>query len=631
MSFGQKVYRTLKGGFTAVGVVTVSGACLGYLFSQRSKDVLDVVPGIKKNKLPKEFILELDLDRFKIVEASPKGPLDMLQSGAIKSINVREAVDGIQAAGNDVRVKGFLATGSGGLMGMAQVQEIRDAVSEFNRRKEGKAQSVYFAEEWDKMLPCYFASAFNKVGMQPSGISCFTGFAVTVPFMRSLLDKYNIHPWFLTREEYKNAAAMFTESTFSQHHQQSLEELLKSFSSQVIGGVAELRKVSESAVRSVMDASPMSAMQVLEGKLIDKTMYRDEVYDELQGGNLPRVSLKEYKKSIDKEAKKSKKKEKSKSKVAIVTGVGAIVTGWGSGNSQSPSIAAGKIVKDLQEIRRTPEIKAVVLRLDTPGGSAVASDAIRREIVKVRESGRPVIVSMGNVAASGGYYIATGADKIIAHPGTLTGSIGVIVGKFNLKGLLDDNGVNAETISIGKNAQILLPFNGVDSDQEAIANKLIDGIYEDFVGKVCEARKMDKERGFEVAKGRVWSGLEGLELGLVDKLGGMSVAVEEAIGSAGLSPDVVSVVDFPPPKKPIAQLMEALSDSDGYGPGGVPAAIVSMLLGATPWGMLRGSASQSTVGLPGSEALGGLNPLTGGSGFLMWSLDAICAHEGINK
>ncbi|DBA72260.1 TPA: hypothetical protein ACH3X2_010646 [Trebouxia sp. C0005] len=252
----------------------------------------------------------------------------------------------------------------------------------------------------------------------------------------------------------------------------------------------------------------------------------------------------------------------SKPQVAVITATGIIVSGTSApGLRQQKQIASRELGRELQKARHDPKVKAVVLRIDSPGGSAVGSDAIYQEVVKVQQAGKPVVVSMGNLAASGGYYISASADKIVAQPGTITGSIGVAFGKFNASQALKDQGINVDTVAVGRNATAQSLFHDFTKEQRRQVNVLMDRTYGHFLSRVSAGRNMTLSETRQVAKGRVWTGEAALQHGLVDQLGGLTDAVHLAKQQAGLSQedDAVEVVDFPPPKSFIQLLREALS------------------------------------------------------------------------
>lgn len=261
--------------------------------------------------------------------------------------------------------------------------------------------------------------------------------------------------------------------------------------------------------------------------------------------------------------------DKSKPQVAVITATGIIVSGTSApGLRQQKQIGSSELGRELQKARHDPKVKAVVLRVDSPGGSAVGSDAIYQEVVKVQQAGKPVVVSMGNLAASGGYYISASADKIVAQPGTITGSIGVAFGKFNASQALKDQGINVDTIAVGKNATAQSLFHDFTKEQRRQVNVLMDRTYGHFLSRVSVGRNMTLSETRKVAKGRVWTGEDALQHGLVDQLGGLADAVCLAKQQAGLSQedDAVEVVDFPPPKSFIQLLREALSKQpQGFG------------------------------------------------------------------
>jgi len=429
----------MERGFAIVGIIatTAAGLAVYSLYSYRKK-----LPGIIGSdmmstrqpivsKLPKEFLLHLDLDQTSISDY-PLSRWGSFLSQGTTSMTLRSVVQTIEEATNDDRVKGFVTTGCGDLNGLGSIQELRSAVLKFNEAKK-KFKSVFytdsFGEAENKTLTYYFASAFDKVYMQPTGRMTTTGFCLHTPFIKDFLARWNVDFRVWAKEDYKTAFNMLTHDSFTQQHEEQLSWVLNGIFDQVTEGIAEGRGLTRRLVEQAISAAPMTSQQSLEAGLIDRALYRDDVWDLLCEKNAPvqRISLKDYHRLVEQDKKKGKQK-KVKPEVAVMNMSGPIVSGWGPPMPQSPSIYSGQITEQLASLAKNKDIKAVVLRVDSSGGSAVASDTIRKQISKVKEAGKFVVVSMGNVAASGGYYISLGANAIVANSGTITGSIGVMTG-----------------------------------------------------------------------------------------------------------------------------------------------------------------------------------------------------------
>jgi protease-4 len=349
--------------------------------------------------------------------------------------------------------------------------------------------------------------------------------------------------------KYKNAPNQLTERGFTPPHREQTEAMLDSLFAQYISALAESRKRTEAEVRTLVDAGPYDGRQALEAGLVDELVYADELDDRLKGAE--KVTPGRYVKAsrglgFD-----------GRPKIALVYAVGTIVPGeGGQGPLGGRYVGSDTLARALREARRDSGIRAIVLRIDSPGGSGTASDVIWRE-VELAKKVKPVVVSMGDVAASGGYYIAMGGDEIVAQPGTITGSIGVFGGKFSLRRLYDKIGVSRETLLRGKHAALFSDYKPWDAEERAKVESLMVAFYEDFVGKAAQGRKKTRDEIHEVAQGRVWTGAEALEHGLVDKLGGLDVALESAKTRAKIAKgQEVALVVLPERKGWFETLME---------------------------------------------------------------------------
>ena len=489
------------------------------------------------------MVLTVDLEgEFR--EAGDDSPLAKF-SGE-KGYILREAVAAIDHAASDPRVMGLFATDGTTKLKMAGVQELRDAVTRF--RASGKP-AVLFAEtlgdSGNGTLDTYLASAFSQVWLQPSGDVPFIGFAAQSPFIKGTLDLLGVEPQFAGRWEYKSAIDMFTEKGFSEPHRRNLGELLDSMADQVVQGIAASRKLSPDAVRALLARAPLSATEAQEAGLVDKLGYRNDARLIAADGDKDphEIDLGEYAGHIS---------SHSGPRIAVITGSGAIHRGESQGPlGEGGGFGATTIAKALRDAAADPDVKAILFRIDSPGGSYVASDTIWHEVVAARAAGKPVVASMGEVAASGGYFVAMGADRVFAEPGTITGSIGVFTGKFVLDGLWQKLGISWDVMQRGDNADMWSMNSKFTPQQWERVNLMLDRIYADFTTKAQEGRKIPVDRIDAVARGRVWSGADAKALGLVDGLGGFDAALAEARTLAGLKVgESVDLVTYPRPKKP---------------------------------------------------------------------------------
>jgi protease-4 len=460
-------------------------------------------------------------------------------------------------------VRALVARVGGGRspLGLARAQELRDAIGAF--RSHGKL-AVAWAETFGELgrgsVPYYLATAFDEVWLQPSGDVGLTGIAAEVPFLRGALDKAGITPELAQRHEYKNAANTFTERGFTAAHREATEHLVRSVTDQLVAGIAAGRNLDASRVRALIDqAPPLFARDALDAGLVDRLGYRDEVYAAVRdhvGADAVLQHLARYARS-----KRASRRDRlggveamrgrgrgraglaqrvarpSREALALVHVTGPIHLGR-SGRQPFTRGSAGSdtVTSALRAATKAQDVKAIVLRVSSPGGSYVASDAIWRQVALTRQAGKPVVVSMGDVAASGGYFVSMGADVIVAEPATLTGSIGVVAGKPVIGHLVDRLGIGHEGVAAARHGLMFSMLRGFSEEQWQRLNAWLDRIYDDFVAKVAEGRGLPAERAGEVARGRVWTGADAKQHGLVDELGGLDAAIDVAKERAGLPP-----------------------------------------------------------------------------------------------
>jgi protease IV len=511
--------------------------------------------------VPNGCVLELDL-RVAPPEASSLDPLTIITGGG-RPLALREAVSALHRAAEDPRVAGLIARVQLPAAAAGPVQELREAVAAFTAVKP----SLAWAETYPGTLSYYLASAFGEVWMQPSGTVGLIGFATNALFLRDALDKAGIEAQFVARGEYKSAANLFTQDRYTDAHREADTRLLESLRGQVWQAIADSRNIGQDALDGLADQAPLLRDIAVESGLIDRVGFRDEAYARIaelvgakdispdtgdaDGDDAPsRLYLSRYARATGPggPARPSMPGRGPKSTIAVVTVAGPIVSGrggsrlpFGSSNAGGDTIAAA-----LREAAHDDSVSAIVLRVDSPGGSVTASETIWREVKKARERGKPVVASMGAVAASGGYYVSMGADAIVANPGTITGSIGVVTGKLIARDLKDRLGVGSDSVRTNANADawsVNAPFT---PDQHAQVEAEADLFYNDFVQRVAQGRHLSVEAVEAVARGRVWTGADALDHGLVDELGGLRAAVRRAKVLAGLDEDAkVRLVGYP--------------------------------------------------------------------------------------
>jgi len=560
--------------------------------------------------VPNDCVLELDL-RIAPPEAGGFDPLAIITGGG-RPLLLREAVAALHRAAEDPRVAGLIARVELPAAAAGPVQELREAIAAFTAVKP----SLAWSESYPGTLSYYLASAFGEVWMQPSGTVGLIGFATNALFLRDALDKAGIEAQFVARGEYKSAANLFTQDRYTDAHREADTRLLESLRAQVWQAIAESRKVGLETLDGLADQAPLLRAVAVESGLIDRIGFRDEAYAriaELVGvkgispetGDAddddapPRLFLSRYARATGPGGSRPSMPGRGpKGTIAVVTLAGPIVSGrggsrvpFGSSNAGGDTIAAA-----LREAAANDDVSAIVLRVDSPGGSVTASETIWREVKKARQHGKPLVASMGAVAASGGYYVSMGADAIVANPGTITGSIGVITGKLVARGLKDRLGVGSDAVRTNANADawsINAPFT---PEQHAQVEAEADLFYDDFVQRVADGRHLSVEAVDAVARGRVWTGADALEHGLVDELGGLRTAIRRAKVLAGLDQDdKVRIVGYPS-----SSLWELLRPRPSSQPA---AASLSDALGALITQSVVGIIEQAERSLTGASVL----------------------------
>ncbi|MEU4511527.1 signal peptide peptidase SppA [Nonomuraea wenchangensis] len=535
------------------------------------------------------LILELDLTEG-VTEGPPTDPLAAVLS--MRKTRLADVIGGLRRARQDSRVKGLVVKIGGPPLGLAMVQELRAAVLHF--RASGKL-TVAFAETFGEFaggtVPYYLASAFERVYLQPSGDVGLTGVAVEQRFLKGALGKLGVGYEVGQRHEYKTAANTFTQDHMTEPHRESMGRIVESITETMIDGIADGRRLDPDKVRELIDRGPFTAGEAQEAGLVDGLAYRDEVYDELKraaGAEAHLLYVSRYARA----AAVKKLPHPGADGIALVHGIGMIKTGR---SGRSPLGGGGAMGSDtisaaLRAARRDEHVKAVVFRVDSPGGSYVASDTVWREVALTRKV-KPVIVSMGDLAASGGYFVSMAADVIVAQPGTLTGSIGVYGGKPVFADLLQRMGISTEMVAEGANAGMFSPSRAFSPEQWERVNAWLDRIYDDFVGKVASSRDLSRERTHELARGRVWTGADARANGLVDELGGLEDALALARKRAGLSES--APVRMYPRLNPLERLRGPDSSEDKS------AALARIRLDA--WGPLARLSAE--LGLPAAGPL----------------------------
>jgi protease-4 len=512
--------------------------------------------------VPDRAVLTVDL-RQALDEAAPTDPLARL--GIRPRLTLGELLLALERAGGDPRVQGLVARVSGEGPGLAQVQELRDAVARF--RAKGKFALVYtdsFGEFGPGTGGYYLATAFDEIHLQPLGGLGLTGLLAQTPLLRGLLEEVGVDPALDRRGPYKTFADMFTETELTAAHREMLEALLDSLFGQIVAGIAQGRNLDKGEVGRLIDAGPYLAEEARPAGLVDGLSYEDQVHQlarERAGNGAELLSVADYAARLE-----PLEVADDAPAIAVIYGLGQIQRGESDygGALGGFVMGADTIAEAFAAAVDEPEVGAILFRIDSGGGSAVASETIARAVRRAIEAGKPVIVSMGNTAASGGYWIAMDSTAIVAQPGTLTGSIGVVAGKMVFRDLSDRLNVNWGSVQRGDNADMWSPLQDFDEAGRARLQAFLDQVYEAFISGVAKGRDLPKEKVRAVAEGRVWTGAQAHERGLVDELGGFLRALELAKEAAGVAPDQpVELRVFPEPRAPWQEVLALLGDSTG--------------------------------------------------------------------
>ena len=475
------------------------------------------------------LLLEMDLVD---PPASPDADDPLARLRARGRPRLRPILRALHEAAADPHVLGLIAKVGGGLP-WATMQELRLGVRAFAASgKPTLAWSESFGEGAGEMAAYVLATAFDEIWLQPGGGIGLLGVAVDTTFVRGALDKLGIEPQLEQRHEFKNAADVVMRTEFTQAHRTALDRLTESVFADAVDAVASGRDMAVARVRELADTGPRTAPEALATGLVDRLGYRDEAYAAMRS-RLPAGAELLF---ADRwrPARRPHLPARRKGHVALIEVRGGIVSGRTRRNPMGRQVGSDSVGAALRAAATDEQVRAVVLHVDSPGGSAVASDTIWREVCQVREAGKPVVVSMGQAAASGGYYIACPADVIVALPSTLTGSIGVFGGKMVVRGLLDRLGLTTGTVAHGERSLMYSPRRVFSDDERERLAVLMDAVYDDFVAKVASGRGRPVADIEAIARGRVWTGSDARDIGLVDELGGLHDAVRIARTRGGL-------------------------------------------------------------------------------------------------
>jgi len=463
---------------------------------------------------------------------------------------LHDYLDALDSARTDPRITGLVVRIAPLETGWAKLEEIRNHLLAF--RASGKPSICYLGYDGIQNQEYYLASACQQIWLVPTTPVSIRGMMAEAIFVRGTLDKLKIVPEYYHIAEFKTAGNTFTEKKFTPAHKEEVESLLHSVYEQYLGDTSKARGISRDEFEAILNRGPLATGDALASKIVDKLGYWDQVQDffKTRAGGWNPISLNSYRTSLN-------APNFALEKIAIVYASGLIVSGSSGTTPAGGSIMGGdSVAADIRKARMDSSIKAIVLRVDSGGGSVVGSEVIRREVELAHEV-KPVVVSMSDVAASGGYWIASPADKIVADPNTITGSIGVLIGKLNVSGLFNLLGVSTDYVATSDNATLFSAQQNFTPAQREYIEKSLHETYAEFTKGVAEGRKMSVEAVDKVGKGRVWSGAQAKDLGLVDELGGTDHAIEVAKRLAHIpASDSVRIVRLPEEKNFFQQLLE---------------------------------------------------------------------------
>ncbi|HVH82517.1 MAG TPA: signal peptide peptidase SppA [Stellaceae bacterium] len=545
--------RFIIGFFAVIGVVTFIG------FVGLVGLTVALVRYNQPTPLPDSIVLTADLTGGLSDEPDPSRASQLLFGNAT---TLRDFVDAVNRAADDSRVQSLYIELGDDKLGLGKTQQVRDTIAAF--RAKGKVVIVFadtFGEGGPGTRPYYLATACNEIWLQPLGAVGLTGLRSEASFLRGFFDKIGVSADFEHREEFKTAMNTFTETQMTAAQREELDGLLTSLWGQISRDIAGARKLAPDKITSIADRAPLNANEARSLGLVDKIGYRDQAMT--AAWNHAAAGAKFM--TISRYLTKAGRPHASGSEIALIYGTGLITRGGSAAGSfaEETNFGARAIGRAFAAAARNKDVRAIIFRIDSPGGSATASETIWRQVEEARRNGKPVIVSMGDVAASGGYYVAAPADKIVAEPATLTGSIGVLAGKIVLGGLMEKLGITTDAVERGANAGMFSAASAFSPSARERLNAELDDTYAGFKNHVAGGRHLSADAVETAAKGRVWSGEDAKARGLVDALGGYETALGLAREAAKLPADArVNLVVYPKERGLLAKLNARLRGDD---------------------------------------------------------------------
>jgi protease-4 len=524
--------------------------------------------------LPSSMVLTLKLDG-EIPEASGTTQVLSLLQMDKAPLTLDDIVNSIDRAAKDDRVKVLAVKASGGGYNLTQLQSIRDAVLRF---KAAGKKSVIFSESYGEggygLGIYYLATAFDEIWMQPVGNVAIGGINMQVPFFKDIMADYGAKAQFFQRKEYKNAMEHLTSNQMSPASKEEMQSIVNDLAGQLVDPIKASRKQVSQTFDALLDKGYLTDSAALKAGVIDKLNYEDVMFDAIQKKfvGAQNITLERYAANYKRKSLESSMMSNNKgTTIAVIPIEGMIISGSAKSSpfGMSDKMAgADDIVAAIEDAATDNSVRAIVLRINSPGGSPTASETIHRAVVWAKTTKKkPIIVSMGGLAASGGYWVAAPADRIYAMDSTLTGSIGVVGGKLNLQGVWDKFHVRWETVKYGENSGMLSFNTPFSVSEQAQFEESLDNIYDYFIKRVADGRHMTPEQVEKIAKGRAYTGRQAIKLGLVDEIGGMDKVLDDlAKANKEKSRDDLNIVYLPTTDDPVELFMMMLSQKIGVSP-----------------------------------------------------------------
>jgi len=539
MRFIGNVFATIIGLFLFFGILFVGFFVIGVLIGGNPEDA-------KKTNVKDNSVIVLDLDGIS-QDYDPKIIVsDFSLFNQERYNGLIDVFNAIDKAKTDDKIKGISLENPRISLGISQIKALRDKLIEF---KESGKFVVSYADNYSQ-AQYYLASIADTIYLNPVGSLDFKGLAAEVLFYKDFQDKYGIKAEVIRHGKYKSAVEPFLQNQMSDENRLQTQELLNSVWTTLVSDISSIRNITADSLNVIAEQLAARTPQLAKNKgLIDKIAYQDDFQNGIKKAlkikmdeDYNTINISDYATNIG----ISSKTKKIGDKIAVIYAQGQIIDGEGN----AKEIGEGYVVKSLQDAVKNKNIKAVVLRVDSPGGSALASEIIWREIERTKRK-KPVVVSMGNLAASGGYYISCNADKIFAEPTTITGSIGVFGLLYNLQEFANDKGIYSEIVSTHADSVSYSPFQPMSERFREITTESVENIYDTFLTRVADGRAMTKNQVNEIAQGRIWSGIEAKKIGLVDEIGNLNDAITYAAELSEI--EDYSIQNFPVFKKTLEE------------------------------------------------------------------------------